>query len=206
MTASTPHRQPDDLLVIDTGRLPPQPWRNGGGSTRELLTWPEGADWRLRVSLADISQDGPFSAFPGVDRWFAVVQGAGVRLALPGGPVKVTADSPPLAFDGADAPGCTLLDGPTRDLNLMCHRSAGQGLMQRAVADVPWTTDTPYRCLFTTGGCTLLIDGHEAAELAPMALIFSELGAHQAWTLRQTGAPLQAWWMAFSPLPDAPVA
>ena len=59
---------------------PPQPWRNGGGVTRELLAWPQAADWRLRVSVADIERDGPFSPFPGVDRWFAVIEGDGVEL------------------------------------------------------------------------------------------------------------------------------
>ena len=50
----------------------PQAWRNGGGQTRELLAWPHGADWSVRISLADIEADGPFSPFPGVQRWFAV--------------------------------------------------------------------------------------------------------------------------------------
>ena len=62
---------------------PPQPWRNGGGVTRELLAWPDGGDWRVRVSVADIDADGPFSAFPGVERWFAVLEGAGVALRSP---------------------------------------------------------------------------------------------------------------------------
>jgi environmental stress-induced protein Ves len=194
---------PDDLLVVDTRRIPPTPWRNGGGATRELFVWPDGAgagDWRVRVSLADIERDGPFSAYPGIDRWFAVVGGAGVRLALPGGEVGVTAGGAPLAFDGADAPGCTLIDGPTRDLNLMCHRGTGQGLMQAAQADVPWPAGTPYRGLFTTGAATLLIDGVAAAELAPMALLFTERGAGQTWALQPAGgAALQAWWMAFTP-------
>ena len=89
--------------------MPPTPWRNGGGRTRTLWTWP--ADcvddaWQLRVSLADIDADGPFSAFPGVQRWFAVLQGAGVRLQLPAGPQVLGLHSSPLQFDGALAPGC----------------------------------------------------------------------------------------------------
>ena len=51
-------------------------WRNGGGRTRELLAWPDAADWKVRVSVADVESDGPFSAFPGVQRWFAVLEGA----------------------------------------------------------------------------------------------------------------------------------
>ena len=60
--------------------LTPQPWKNGGGKTRELLAWPHPSDWILRLSVADIEADGPFSSFPGVQRWFAVLRGNGVRL------------------------------------------------------------------------------------------------------------------------------
>ena len=34
----------------------------------------------LRISVADIEAHGPFSNFEGVDRWFGVLQGEGVRL------------------------------------------------------------------------------------------------------------------------------
>ena len=118
---------------IDAGAVVPQAWRNGGGQTRELWVWPPAGsaaadDWRLRISLADITQDGPFSAFDGVARWFTVVSGAGVVLSLPDGPRRLRPGDAPLAFDGASAPGCQLLEGPTQDLNLMVRR--GQGNMK----------------------------------------------------------------------------
>src|SRR5213594_1326058 len=104
----------------------PQAWRNGGGRTRELLVWPSPADWQLRVSVADIEADGPFSAFPGVQRWFAVIEGAGVVLQFAGGERRIVPGDEPLSFDGAEAPGCRLVAGPTRDLNLMlAHGAAG---------------------------------------------------------------------------------
>ena len=129
----------------------PQPWRNGGGVTRELLAWaperaagahrasnPQHSDWAVRVSVADITQDGPFSAFPGIDRCFTVLQGPGVVLTLRGVDLHLTPDSEPLAFDGADAPGCRLISGATRDLNLMVRQSTGRAWMQRAVPGQPW--------------------------------------------------------------------
>jgi len=49
--------------------LPVSPWRNGGGETREILSWPPGkTDFDSRASIATIPQDGPFSSFPGNDR------------------------------------------------------------------------------------------------------------------------------------------
>jgi environmental stress-induced protein Ves len=61
--------------IVETINVPPQPWRNGHGHTRELLAWPDAADWRVRVSVADIVTDAPFSSFPGVQRWFVVIDG-----------------------------------------------------------------------------------------------------------------------------------
>jgi environmental stress-induced protein Ves len=88
---------------------PPQPWKNGGGTTRELLAWPAAADWRVRLSVAEVAADGPFSRFEGVQRWFAVLRGAGVRLVVDGVAHTLTAASEPLAFDGAADTQCTLL-------------------------------------------------------------------------------------------------
>lgn len=108
--------------LIHLDDVAPQPWKNGGGQTRELLAWPNAwpyaGDWSLRISLADIETDGPFSAFPGITRWFTVVQSRGVVLHFGSRTVTLRPGSDPVQFDGAEAPGCTLIDGPTRDLNL----------------------------------------------------------------------------------------
>jgi uncharacterized protein len=138
--------QPTAVRAADVA---PQAWRNGGGSTRELLTCPAGADWRLRLSLADIAADGPFSAFPGVQRWFAVTGGAGVVLMLADGERRVTPHGEPICFDGAEAPECRLVAGATRDLNLMLRRGA-RGCLRRAPSGVPWSEPWPWRACFTT--------------------------------------------------------
>ena len=113
--------------VIRVADCPPQPWKNGGGITRELLAHPSAADWVLRISVADITQDGAFSSFAGITRSFAVIEGAGVALVFGGESLqrlekRVTPASDPLIFDGANAPYCRLIQGSTRDLNLM-HRA-----------------------------------------------------------------------------------
>ena len=100
---------PQLVALADT---PPQPWRNGGGVTRELLAWPAGGDWQVRVSVADIEADGPFSRFPGVERWFAVLRGRRRRAddrrrrAPPAAPATRRC-----RFDGAAPVDCRLLDG-----------------------------------------------------------------------------------------------
>ncbi len=115
--------------VVRFEDVKPQPWKNGGGVTRELLAWPNVNDWVMRLSVADIERDGPFSAFPGIDRWFAVLSGNGVRLGSSAKTLQRTNDA--LHFDGALAPSCELVDGATRDLNLMIRRDAASGWMKR---------------------------------------------------------------------------
>ena len=105
--------------------LAPVPWRNGGGVTRELLAWPSPGDWRCRISVADIARDGPFSTFHGVVRHFVVLEGDGVALNLGGRQIEQRPGDAPLVFDGALAPGCRLLGGPVRDLNLMTRGGRG---------------------------------------------------------------------------------
>jgi uncharacterized protein len=149
---------------MNTVRLddcPEVPWRNGGGRTRELLAWPSAADWQVRVSVAEVAADGPFSAYPGVDRWFAVIEGAGVVLALPTGERRVRAGDAPLAFPGEAAPGCRLIDGPTRDLNLMLRRGA-HGTWRGLFADATlWWTDDAHERLPERSGWRLDMNSME---------------------------------------------
>ena len=76
------------------------PWKNGGGVTRELAVHEQDGCMVWRLSLADIAQSGPFSAFPGLARIHCVVEGAGHTLSnestrLEARPLE------PLCFDGA---------------------------------------------------------------------------------------------------------
>jgi environmental stress-induced protein Ves len=111
--------------VVSLSAVAATPWRNGGGVTRELLAWPSSQDWQVRISVADIATDGPFSAFPGIERWFAVIEGAGVELRF-GDRAQLVPLGVPLRFDGAAAVHCRLPVGPTRDLNLMAPAGSGQ--------------------------------------------------------------------------------
>jgi environmental stress-induced protein Ves len=111
--------------VVRIADIAPVPWRNGGGVTRELLAWPDPQDWLLRVSVADIQSSGPFSVYPGIDRWFAVLDGGAVCLETAGNePLELTASHPALhAFSGDVATHCIALGPATRDFNLMARRS-----------------------------------------------------------------------------------
>ena len=107
------------------------PWKNGGGSTREILGWPPGADvgaFDWRVSIATIGANGPFSIFEGIDRVIMLLEGDGVRLQAPAAGIDQRLDRAhePFAFSGDVAIDCTLLGGPSIDFNVMSRRGRGQ--------------------------------------------------------------------------------
>jgi hypothetical protein len=104
------------------------PWKNGGGETREIAVWPEGAGldaFGWRISAATVASNGPFSVFPGIDRTLAILDGAGMDLAVDGGEwQRLVKTSPPLRFS-CDLPAAArLVAGPVLDLNVMTRRSA----------------------------------------------------------------------------------
>lgn len=187
------------MKLIGLDQASAQAWRNGGGTTRELFTWPASGPWQLRISVADISAHGPFSAFDGVDRWFAVAEGDGVLLQLGDAAHTLRTDSAPLFFDGAAAPACSLLGGATRDLNLMSQREAGRAQMLRVQAGAEWHSAAPLRALFSTTPLRLLIDGAPVAELPAWTLAVGTQAAQQRWCVAGAADSAPAWWMAFSP-------
>lgn len=113
-----------ERLTLD--HLPARPWKNGAGHTREIAAFPPGSgtdDFEWRLSLAEVAQDGPFSAFPGVDRQILLWRGDGLHLR-DGASLDHRLDRPgvPFAFDGAAPITAALLGGPTLDLNVMTRR------------------------------------------------------------------------------------
>ena len=184
-------------LPLQTVRLvdiPAQPWRNGGGVTRELLAWPSQSDWWVRVSIATIDRSGPFSAFPDVQRWFAVLSGAGVRLALADGPHHVRQGDKPVSFNGEDAPSCDLLEGSSIDLNLMAKRDAGTARMQRALAGSTVEGVTRWRGVYAAEALALEVDS-VAIALEAGTLLWSDHPAPSTWRLKSTTS---AWWLTLN--------
>lgn len=146
--------------LVPLAQVAARPWRNGGGKTRELLAWPAPADWRVRMSVADVATDGPFSAFPGIERWFAVLEGEGVELSWPGERHRLEARSPPLCFDGGLAVHCSLLAGATRDFNLMAR--PGRAQLRRIGGE--------QRLACAAGSLVALYAHHEAASIDAVAV------------------------------------
>lgn len=97
------------------------PWKNGGGETATVAVFPETAglsDFDWRISIARVDGDGPFSAFPGIDRTLTLLSGGAMAL---NGHVLMP-DSPPFSFDGERLVEAVVTGGPVHDLNVMTRR------------------------------------------------------------------------------------
>ena len=135
------------------GRL--VPWKNGGGTTLELMVDPPGATletgFRWRISSADVAVSGPFSAFPGLERWLLLLEGAGFDIDFGTyGRVELSEPLVPIRFSGDWPAAATLVDGPCTDFNLMVDPRCCQARVESFRLASP-------RALARPAGSTLIV-------------------------------------------------
>jgi uncharacterized protein len=108
------HLTPADYVAM--------PWANGRGTTVEMLRENrQDGGLLLRLSMASVVEDGPFSIFPGVERNLTVISGPGFDLV---GATRMTAaPMVPVAFPG-DVPIAAIgVTRPSEDFNVMTARA-----------------------------------------------------------------------------------
>ena len=111
------------LRILRSADYPTRPWKNGGGTTRDIAVSPPGAslddfDWRL--SLAQVDRDGPFSRFDGVDRTLVLLSGA---MTLHDADRRIDlVRHGPVTFEGERAIHATVAGSTTLDFNVMTRR------------------------------------------------------------------------------------
>jgi hypothetical protein len=105
------------------------PWANGRGTSYEIASdRNEAEEWTWRLAMAPVKEDGPFSRIECVNRFLAVVEGAGMLLSvdrkkLQCQPMQV------VRFRGDAITEAMLTDGPILDVNLMIRRKEADGEM-----------------------------------------------------------------------------
>lgn len=118
-------------------------WRNGNGETREIASAAVsvgaasvgpaaidlGAPLDWRISMASVTEDAPFSRFPGVVRTLGVVDGAGIELTVAGRSQLIGVGDEPAVFAGDVPASARPIDGPVFDLNLMVNPTRTMGRM-----------------------------------------------------------------------------
>ncbi|NUP59285.1 MAG: HutD family protein [Pseudarthrobacter sp.] len=115
------------MQIIRFAGLKAEPWRNGGGVTREIARQaaPDGG-WDWRVSIADVTRAGDFSPFPGMERVLTVVEGDLLLLTVDGSEQPVEKYRP-YRFDGGVATSAKLPTGDIRDLYVIARKGAFKG-------------------------------------------------------------------------------
>jgi environmental stress-induced protein Ves len=158
------------VTLLRAADLVASPWKNGGGVTREIAAFPAGADldtFLWRVSVADVAAAGPFSRFAGIDRTLVLLSGAGMLLDEAGGVTHaLTKPLDAAHFNGEAAIDARLVDGATRDFNLMLRRGRARGLIDVWRGKGEHVLDADVMLLFCASGTLDVTLGADA----PVAL------------------------------------
>lgn len=154
----------DRPIAVDD--LPSEPWRNGRGITRTVAVETAGAQWRWRISLADLSGDAPFSRFPGVDRQAALVRGTRLVLTVEGTPHELGPLGRQVAFAGESEVHASSPTAVVRLWNVMVRRGAARAHLQwlRAATELP---QAGVRVLLAIDAACVVRAGSSVLTLAP---------------------------------------
>lgn len=137
----------------------PRPWRNGGGVTSDVATFPDGAsdeEFLWRASIATIDDYGPFSSWPGIDRTLIVLRG---RLALTMEAEReqqLEEGSSAFTFAGEMRVVAKSVSEACLAFNLMVRRGWGQLRIQRGSNVI--TTDADQTLLLATQATTIHVN------------------------------------------------
>ncbi len=136
-----------------------QPWKNGGGLTREIAVALSGDRVLWRLSIATIQRDGPFSEFRGYDRTIVALDGGSVELEVEGERVALDRGAP-YDFPGEAKVLCRVTGGAARDLNVMTLRD-----------------DVAHDCEIITGATRFVLDEDETVFVYAIEGTATALGA-----------------------------
>ena len=189
---------------FDLATLAAQPWKNGGGLTREIATHPPGAgfdDFEWRLSVAEVARDGPFSAFPGVDRILVLLRGAGMRLLRDDTVHALDRPGAAFAFGGETPIDAQLVAGPTTDFNVMTRR--GRWSAEVAVLDARAHVAHADALLLLSGAGEWIVGADDADALASwQGLLWRQPAGPQPVRPRQPSAA--SWLLAVRLCHDRP--
>ena len=111
--------------IIPSVEFKTVPWKNGKGVTKELLVkYEQGRnEFIFRLSMAGVTENGPFSHFSGYDRVLMMIEGNGITLQHSDGKVNDIKNSADMAvFSGDLKTEAVLKDGPIKDFNVITLR------------------------------------------------------------------------------------
>ncbi|MDE2436514.1 MAG: HutD family protein [Sphingomonadales bacterium] len=126
------HNPTPSLRMLPASARVATPWKNGGGKTWEIASFPPGSalhDFAWRISTAEVDVAGAFSNFAQVDRILTVLEGRLELRYVDQGSSVILEPGQSHAFPGDTAIEGHPLGGAVRDLNVMVRRGARQAEM-----------------------------------------------------------------------------
>ena len=172
------------MRLLKASERAARPWKNGGGVTFDVASFPEGSSldtFAWRISIAEVAGDGPFSRFEGIDRSTAILAGEGFRLVFDDGRVEdLRLDAPALAYPGDVDAQCTLLGGPVRDLNVMTRRGVYRHRLRLVSGDCVVEGEAVLVCprgaarITTAGRATITLHDGDALVLSSQRFLGDE--------------------------------
>ena len=106
------------LQVLKPENFVTMPWKNGGGITHEIAKRKENDKFLWRLSIAEVSSDGPFSVFAGLQRILTVIEGDGLALQTPDTTIEAR-PMKPVSFSGDTPVTSTRGSAIVKDFNVI---------------------------------------------------------------------------------------
>jgi len=143
------------------------PWANGRGVSYEVARDnDESGEWRWRLAIAPITEDGPFSVLTGVHRELTLLEGEGLVLTIDGNMVTCRRGEV-VDFSGDAHTHAALTKGAVVDLNVM-SRAGSERTMQ--IIAVPRSIDG-FDCVVALNDVVVEFDGHSESLTVRDALV-----------------------------------
>ncbi len=165
---------------MDIQHLPAQSrlarlWRNGGGFTRDIAVFPDDAGddgFLWRASIATITDAGPFSSWPGVDRTLLVLRGQLTLGSETRGEIQLDERTSAFAFAGEEQVVARPPDAPCLVLNLMVRRGRTRFRLLRQADALPIVADqtlllATQSTTISVNGLSIALDEEDALLLGP---------------------------------------
>ncbi|WP_109477509.1 HutD family protein [Paraburkholderia sp. C35] len=162
------------IRFFDCTSLAPEPWANGGGTTRTVAqqsTDDHALDWR--VSIATLDGPAKFSVFSGLDRTLVLLDEGTVELHSQDG-ASVARPGQPVQFSGDLLMWASMSVRPVNVLNVMTRRGACHAAVSVATHSMRVSPASTHLLLCVAGewrvGSSLL----NSVSLQPMTGIWLE--------------------------------
>lgn len=190
------------------------PWRNGRGTTLEIAREPAiGEEFAWRLSLADIAEDGDFSAYPGYGRALTLVAGEKLHLRFRGhGQVFLSPTRRSTRFEGEWQTHCAIPQGRCTDLSLIVRKEpdarSGPVVRQPKVLHLDSTRELVlarnlYGALFVLSGSAAIAESGRGRNLHACDTLLLSPGSRRVLTLRRLGrSPAQLILLRWRPPAD----